>query len=75
MGSLKKLRELLENNDFVPHELMAELMGALTCPVSHNKLLELQRQIDSFEYVRALKTLERVVCDQGHDVGGRGNAA
>ena len=67
----KGLRGLLENNDFVPHELIAELVASVKCQTLHGKLEELQRQVDNIDYRRALETLDSVTCAGGHDFGGR----
>jgi PAS domain S-box-containing protein len=71
----KGLRGLLENNDFVPHELIAELVAAVKCQTLHTKLQELQRQVDNIDYRRALETLDSVTCVDSHDFGGQRNNA
>ena len=67
----KELRRLLRDNDFVPHELVAELVDSVQCEVLRKKLLDLQRQVDSIDYIHALGTLDSITCAKGHDFGGR----
>lgn len=67
----KGLRGLLINNEFVPPELTAELVDSVACQVLRRKLQELQRRVNSFDYVHALATLDSVTCAKGHDLSGR----
>jgi CheY-like chemotaxis protein len=53
----QQLLKLLEGNDFVPHELMSEFKEALECEFFRNKLTDLERQVDTFDYTNALVTL------------------
>ena len=73
-----KLRELLDESEFVPHEMLAELDGVETCPAMHDELRVLERHVSNFEYPQALRMLETlgtIACDQGYDFGRRRNAA
>ncbi len=71
----KELHERLESSDFVPHELIAEFLDSVKCQALRRKLLELQRQVDSIDYDRALETLGSLTCVKGHDLGGLSNNA
>jgi HPt (histidine-containing phosphotransfer) domain-containing protein len=53
----QQLLGLLEGNDFVPHELMSEFKEALGGQIFRNKLTDLERQVDTFDYANALATL------------------
>ena len=67
----KSLRRRLEDNDFVPPELLAELSDTVQCRALREKLSQLRRHIDGIDYGRALETLDSVTCAKGHDFGGR----
>ena len=66
-----RLRGLLQNDDFVPHEIIAELMDSVKCLALHGKLRELQREVDNINYSDALRTLDSLSCAKGHEFGGR----
>jgi two-component system, sensor histidine kinase and response regulator len=67
---LRKVRLMLENNDFVPHEIIAELSVFLKCRSLHKKLRSLERYVDSFDYGNALAILDSMACVIGHDLKG-----
>ncbi|MBF0530159.1 MAG: response regulator, partial [Deltaproteobacteria bacterium] len=66
----KNLRALLRDNDFVPPELVTELIDSLKCQALSKKLMIFQRQVDSFDYAHALETLEGITCDKRYDFEG-----
>ncbi|MCE5182624.1 MAG: PAS domain S-box protein [Betaproteobacteria bacterium] len=66
----RKIRLMLENNDFVPHEMIAELSVFLKCRSLHGKLRVLDRYVDNFDYGNALATLDSMACTIGHDFKG-----
>jgi CheY-like chemotaxis protein len=67
---MRQMRELLEGNDFIPHELMSELKDAVRCEPLHKQLAILQRQVAEFKYADALGTLSRLECARGHPLQG-----
>jgi hypothetical protein len=69
------LRRLLASNDFVPHELTAELVQSAHCRLLRTQLQELQRHVDRIDYAAALALLDRIVCVRGHDFSGRGEGS
>ena len=66
----RQLRTLLEGNDFVPHELIAELRECLACQTVHKSLDILERHVGNFDYPDALAALEKIECAQGHSLIG-----
>lgn len=63
----RQLRGLVENSDFVPHELIAELKTAITCQTLRKKLEVLGRYVDNIDYDNAKTLLDEMDCAQGHD--------
>ena len=66
----QQLRILVDNYDFVPHELMAELRGAVSCQVIQNKLAILERHVNNIDYDNAKAVMNDISCVQGHDFMG-----
>jgi two-component system, sensor histidine kinase and response regulator len=66
----REVRQLIEGNDVVPPELMSELKTVIGCQMNRQKLLQLQRQIDSFDYAGALVLLDHLDCSDAHDLKG-----
>ena len=62
-----ELRKLIENSDFVPHELIAELKEAVTCQALRQKLAVLERYVDAIDYENAQSVLNEMICAQGHN--------
>ena len=55
-----RLKALLDNNDFVPHELLTEFKAALPCGPDCPNLIELERHIDNIDYPGAQALLARL---------------
>jgi CheY-like chemotaxis protein len=66
----RELRGLIAGNDFVPQELMSEFMTVIGCQMNRQKLVQLQRQVDSFDYAGALALLDRLECTDDHHLKG-----
>ena len=62
----KELRILLDNDDFVPHELLAGLIAAVGCKPLRTDLAALERHVSRIEYAQAKTVLQRIACDVGH---------
>ena len=59
---------LLEDNAFVPDDLIPELKNCINC---HAKDLDdLARHVDNFNYPKAMAVLEKIMCAQGHNLTG-----
>ncbi|MBS4097134.1 MAG: response regulator [Sulfuricella sp.] len=65
-----QLRGQLEGNDFVPHELLAEFREAVGCQAFLDRLKELERHVNNFDYANALATLTNFECAQQHKLKG-----
>jgi PAS domain S-box-containing protein len=63
---VKQIGRLLENYEFVPFELIAELKHAVACSPLQEKLKELERALDKTDYDRATAVLASLPCIKGH---------
>ncbi len=63
---LKELRSLLDHHDFVPHDVLAELMVALRCEPLRLELALLERHVGRIEYAQAKVVLDRLACAMNH---------
>ena len=66
-----ELRRLLVGNDIVPPALMSEFEAVLDCPVNRQKLTQLQRLVDRFDYAEALAQLDQLTCTRNHVLNGQ----
>ena len=66
-----ELRRLLVGNDIVPPALMSEFEAALDCPANCQKLTQLQRLVDRFDYAEALAQLDQLTCTRNHVLNGQ----
>ena len=66
---IKQIRKLVENYEFVPFELIAELKHAIACSPLQEKLRELERALDKTDYDKATAILASLPCIEGrfHD--------
>lgn len=66
---VKQMRTLVENYEFVPYELIAELKHAIACSPLQERLKELERALDKTDYDKARLILENLPCKEGrfHD--------
>ena len=62
---VSRLKALLDNNDFVSHELMTELKAVTPCHALCPYLIELERYIDNVDYASARALIERIEQTQG----------
>jgi HPt (histidine-containing phosphotransfer) domain-containing protein len=62
----KQLRTLLDGDDYVPHELVAELKGAVPCQSMHQHLQQIEKYLGNFDYANARKVLSELTCITGH---------
>jgi hypothetical protein len=67
----KQLRELIDNNDFVPHELVAELHDSIACQPLRKKIAMIGRHAEAIDYARAQAILDEISCREGHELGTR----
>jgi PAS domain S-box-containing protein len=63
---IKQMRKLVENYEFVPFELIAELKHAVACSPLQEKLKELERALDKTDYDRASVVLASLPCIKGY---------
>jgi PAS domain S-box-containing protein len=68
--SIKKIRRLVDNYEFVPFELIAEARNAVSCRPFVDRMNELERHLDKTDYDKAAATLENLPCIEGHDFKG-----
>jgi PAS domain S-box-containing protein len=68
---LKQLKTLLDDDDFIPQELMTALKTAVTCQTVGERLLRLERHVASIDYAKAREELARLTCEAGHPLGAR----
>jgi len=68
---LGQLRRMLEEADFVPHELVAELRDCFTCSPLRDRLDRVRDLIDTTDYPGALALLDTLVCREGHELQPR----
>jgi len=64
--SVKQIRKLVENYEFVPFEMVAELKHAIKCGPLQERLKELERALDKTDYDKARSLLEDMPCIEGH---------
>ncbi len=64
--SVKQIRKLVENYEFVPFEMVAELKHAIKCVPLQERLKELERALDKTDYDKARSLLEDLPCIEGH---------
>jgi PAS domain S-box-containing protein len=65
---LADIRQLLEGNDFIPGELVAELHASFTCDPLRRQIERMQRHVESADYDQALATFAAMRCKEGHDL-------
>ncbi len=65
-----QLRNLVDNYDFVPSELLAELQASISCQPLRRKLETLGRHLDATDYDSARALLGEIICREGHALGG-----
>jgi two-component system sensor histidine kinase/response regulator len=66
--SLRRLKMLLENHEYVPHDLLHEIRGALPCEAVRQHLKRIERLVQDFDYGRAQAALAELHCVMGHDL-------
>ncbi len=64
---VKQLRKLVDNFEFVPFEMIAELKHAIACSPLREKLKALERALDKMDYDKASMVLQNLPCIEGHD--------
>lgn len=64
-GLLTQLRQLLEDDDFVPHELLVQLREAAVCPEMREAIAVVERHVGELDYKRAREAVERLHCPAG----------
>ena len=64
----KQLQTLLEGDDYVPHELLAELKTSVSCQSIHQRLQQIEKYVGNFDYCKARKVLAEVTCIMGHNL-------
>ncbi len=64
-----RLKTLLENNDFVPHELMDELKAVAPCHPHCAYMTELERHIDNVDYASARALIKRIELEHARGAG------
>ena len=69
-GLFLKLRGLLEGNDYVPHELLAELKASLRCQSMQQHLRQIEKLIGEFNYNQAMASIDRINCAMGYNLQG-----
>lgn len=62
----KQLRILLDGDDYVPHELVAELRASVPCQSIHQHLQQIEKHLGNFDYANARKVLIELNCIMGH---------
>jgi two-component system sensor histidine kinase/response regulator len=67
---LKKLRALLEGNDYIPHELLEQLKASLTCQSMQQHFLQIEKFVGEFNYNQAVTVLDQLSCAMGYNLRG-----
>ena len=62
----QQLRTLLEGDDYVPHELMAELRAAIPCESMRLQLRKIEKFVGEFNYAQARSVLAELNCIVGY---------
>jgi len=62
----KQLRSLLDGDDYVPHELVAELRASVPCQPIQQHLQQIEKHLGNFDYGNARKVLTELICIMGH---------
>ena len=68
-----QLRTLVDNYEFVPHELFAGLKGSVACQPLRRQLDALARLVEATDYDGARKVLGEIACKQGYRLGAQGD--
>jgi two-component system sensor histidine kinase/response regulator len=68
---MKQLRDLVDNDDFVPQELVIELRDSIGCRPLRKQLEMLGRHVEATDYERAKAILDEISCREGHDLNNR----
>jgi HPt (histidine-containing phosphotransfer) domain-containing protein len=66
---LQQLRVLVDNYDFVPHELVIELRDSIACQPLRKKIDMIGRHTEATDYASAKAILDEITCREGHDLG------
>jgi len=66
----KHLQTLLDSDDYVSHELIAELKASVSCPSIHFRLQQIDKYVGNFDYGNARKVLAELICTSGHNLQG-----
>jgi hypothetical protein len=61
-----QLRTLLEGDDYVPYELMAELRSAIPCVSMQQQLRQIEKFVGEFNYAQARAVLAELNCIVGY---------
>ncbi|MDQ5910531.1 MAG: hypothetical protein QG599_2628 [Pseudomonadota bacterium] len=71
---LGQVRELVDNYEFVPSEVLTELMGGVVCHPVRQKLEGLVRRAEAIDYEGVRQALDAMTCEQGYhfETGERG---
>jgi two-component system sensor histidine kinase/response regulator len=64
---VKQMRKLVENYEFVPFEIIAELKHAIACSPLREQLKELEWALDKTDYDKASLVLQSLPCIEGHN--------
>lgn len=67
---VKQIRALVNDYEFVPFELLAELNDSVACRPLQTRLKELQRYLDKTDYGKAISVLDSLPCNEGHHFNG-----
>ena len=68
-----QVRGLLDQYDFVPHELLVDLRDCLRCRPLRTQVDILMRHVERTEYDKAKHLLDTLSCREGHDLGTKSN--
>lgn len=66
---LQQLRSLVDNYDFVPHELLIELRDCIACQPLRKKIEMIGRHTEATDYASAKAILDEITCREGHFTG------
>ena len=63
----EQLLTLLDGDDYVPHELMAELRLAIPCQATQRHLQQIEKFVGEFNYEQARAVFAELSCIMGHN--------
>ncbi len=65
-ASLEEIKALLDDDDFIPHEILATLRQAITCQKLLDELDRLEQKINRIDYAGARQVLGSFICLADH---------